>query len=176
MESVSDLRARLRIQEIAKRLAAHEPRPKVARELNLRPDQLQKIIFSDEFLEFVDTRNSSAYTGLAVEIREEMARDDESDAQVLIINAEAEATKELLAQMRSADKPSDRRAAAIAVIELARKIDASKKDTTTKKYSFPASQLKTLAEAAREMDEQREHIHSDDVSGATVSPVVSATG
>jgi hypothetical protein len=171
MESVLALKARLRLEDIGKRLAAHEPRPKIGRDLNMRPDQLQKILHSDLFLEFLDEQQSPLFSEVAETIREEMALDEETDAEKLILGAEAEATKELLAQMRAAEKPSERRAAAIAVIELARKIGAGKKGVkAAQKMDIPASQLKCMLEAAREQDERPEPIHQNDGTGATVQP------
>jgi hypothetical protein len=65
MESVLALKARLRLEDIGKRLAAHEPRPKIGRDLNMRPDQLQKILHSDLFLEFLDEQQSPLFSEVA---------------------------------------------------------------------------------------------------------------
>lgn len=169
-----ELRAKLGFQKIASRLAEREPRPKIARDLNLRPDQLKRIIRSGEFLAYLDEQESPALTDIALSIREELEARKESDAAKMILEAEAEATEELLDQMREADKTSDRRAAAVAVIELARKLQAERKDTKTQKMDIPASQQKVLLEAAREMDERyTKPIHPDDVAGPAIQPAVS---
>lgn len=173
MESVSDLRARLRIKQIADRLVAHEPRSKVARDLNLRPNQLQEILISDLFLAYLDEQKSPLLSELSAQIREEISVKEESDAEKLILEAEADATRELLVQMRTAEKPADRRAAAIAIIELARKTQASRKDNkSSQKMDIPASQRKVLLEAAREMDESPKPVRTDDEPGAAVQPVL----
>ena len=162
MESVKALRVSLRLNQIAKRLAAHEPRPKIAREMNIRPDVLTQVLHSDQLITLLEPLDPA----IASELREEREMNEISDADELIGNAHVEAARVLVAQMKGAEKDSDRRAAAIAIIELARKADASKKDTSTKKHSFPASQLDKLAEAAKEMD-----IQNDDAESSFVDPV-----
>jgi hypothetical protein len=173
MESVSNLRAKLRVQAIGKRLSEHQSRPKIAQDLNLRPNQLRKILHSDLFLGYLDEQKSPAFSEVARTIREELKAEKETDAEKLILAVEAEATRELLNQMRDAEKSSDRRAAAIAIIELARKVNASRKDTQAdKRLDVQASHLKVMLQAAREQDERPEPVHQNDGEGTAIQPAL----
>ena len=153
MPDIDALRQTLHFEEVAKRLARGDSPRKVGRDLNERPDTLKQLIRSDEFLVVL-----REYDGdLADDILEERNAAKPLKYEELILE-EAARSVEVLRDLR--DSSDDDRiiiGACTALVSVAEKIKKVHTEKTTKRVTFPKSQLDALLEASREVDALDRH-------------------
>lgn len=145
--SVEALRQTIRLEGIAKRLSLGQSPTQIARECNMRLEAVQVLFDDVEFMAVLEGLDPA----LAEDIRadREAAKPQAYEARIL---KEADKAVEVLALQRdSADSENQRTTAAKALVELAQKVKASSPDAERRRVTFPASQLKSLLEAAREI-------------------------
>ncbi len=152
METIDELRERLALEGIAKRLEEGQSRGKIARELNLRPERLEQLIYSDAFFNLLREKNEE----LAEELERERKAAESLEYEEIILKASAEAARELLKIMRYSVSDNQRRGSAKDIIDIAAKLGNIEPSETPRRTTFPASQLRSLVTAADEMDAQDE--------------------
>lgn len=139
---------------MASRLAAGESTRKIAQETNQRPEALNQLFKSDEFLEVLRDFDSDLADDILHE--REQAKPEEYESYVL-----QEATKsiERLAVIRDyGETESASVAAAKAIVDIAEKVKKVHVEEKTRRTSFPTSQLAKLVEAGKELDEMEARV------------------
>lgn len=166
LPSVEALRAQIRLEGIAKRLSLGQSPTQVARECNLRLEAVQALFLDPEFMGVLENTDPE----LAADIRAEQEANRPSAYEARILS-EADMAVQVLANQRdNADSDNQRVTAAKALVELAQKVKSTSPAAERRRVTFPASQLKSLLEAVKEvraLEEARlEHVRIHAGAGA----------
>lgn len=144
--SVDALRARIRLEGIAKRLSLGQSPAQVARECNMRLDAVQALFVDPEFMVILEETDGE----LAADIRAEQEANRPAAYEERIMREADLSVRALTAARDGADSENQKVTAAKALIELAQKVKSSS-PATRHRITFPASQLKNLLEAVKEV-------------------------
>ena len=145
--SVEALRAQIRLEGIAKRLSLGQSPSQVARECNMRLEAVQDLFRDPTFMSILDEVDAEFATNIRVE--QEANKPAAYEARVM---READRAVEVLAAQRDgAESENQRVTAAKALVELAQKVKSTNPDAARRRVTFPASQLKSLLEAVKEV-------------------------
>ena len=153
MSDVNELRANLKSEDIARRLAKGDTARTIGRDLNIRPDVLRAIMASDVFLEVLRDHDGD----LADSIVAERNAAKPLEYEELIIEEAAESVKVLRDIRDSAEDEKIVIAAATALVNVAEKIKKVHVERTTVRVTFPKKQLETLIIAGQEVDTLEQH-------------------
>ena len=146
-ESVETLRQRIKFEGIARRLAAGQSPLQVARETNMRHEAIQALFDDPAFMSIMAEVDAE----LAEDIRAEREANKPLAYEERLLR-EADGAVQTLTTMRdTADNDTQRVAAARALVEIAGKVKAAAPEVTRRRVTFPATQLKSLLEAVKEV-------------------------
>ena len=145
--AVEALRAQIRLEGIARRLVAGQSPVQIARESNMRLEAVQALFVDAEFMDLL----ASIDPALAEDIRAEQEANRPAAYEARILNEADAAVRVLASQRDSAESENQRTTAAKALVALAQKVKASNPAAEHRRITFPASQLKSLLEAVREV-------------------------
>lgn len=135
-------------------MAAGDSLRKVAREKNQRPDALKSLVRSDEFLEIL--------AGFDRDLADDIIAEREAakpHAYEELILEEARKSVEKLANIRDYEENATAAVAASkALVDIAERIKKTVGEKSTKRITFPASQLLSFHETARELKEMEARV------------------
>ena len=145
--AVEALRAQIRLEGIARRLVQGQSPVQIARETNQRLEAVQALFVDAEFMDLL----ASLDPALAEDIQAEQAASRPAAYEERIMNEADAAVRVLAAQRDGGANETQRTSAAKALVELAQKVKASSPVAEHRRVTLPASQIKSLLEAVREV-------------------------
>ena len=153
-DSIAELRQALFYEDVAKRLARGDSLRQIGQKLNIRTGVLHDATCDPEFLTILDRVDSD----LADDIRAEREAAEPEDYETRVMGAADKAVEQLEHLAMNAESEQAQVAASKALAELAQRVKKERPTKGTRRTSFPASQLKNLMEAAREVNEMDQRI------------------
>ncbi len=150
--SVEQLRQELFHEDIARRLSEGNSLRQIARNLNLRPEIILETTRSDDFLRILERVDRD----LADDIRADIEAEKPLPFEDKVLKGADEAATYLRSVVKAGE--SQAVAAAKALLEIGGRVKKERPERVTRRTSFPASQLRNLIEAAREVSEMDKRI------------------
>ena len=147
LPSVEALRARIRLEGIAKRLSLGQSPTQVARECNMRLEAVQALFADPEFMAILEETDAE----LAADIRAEQEANRPTAYEERILREADLSVQALTAVRDGAESENQKVTAAKALVELAQKVKSTSPAGERRRITFPASQLKSLLEAVKEV-------------------------
>lgn len=145
--AIQALRAQIKLEGIARRLTEGQSPVQVARECNMRLDAVQALFVDPEFMGVLEAMDPA----LADDIRAEQEANRPAAYEERVMREADRAVATLVNQLDGAESENQRTTAAKALVELAQKVKTSNPAAERRRVTFPASQLKSLLEAVREV-------------------------